>query len=160
MSHYLASMLRREDGEPWGVGSRTRLSKAAHPMGALIFVHGFKGDAWTTWLDFPGGLATAEKASDYDLFFYGYDSRQSAPTIAIELIDFLRAVAENPADAVTNSSLASGMPLRKAFSYESLVLCAHSLGAVVSRLARGRDLLAVVSRCLPAKSEVRRETHG
>ena len=80
-------------------------------------------------------IATAEKAADYDLFFYGYDSRRSASSSAIELVEFLRAVAESPADKVTNPSLASGMPLRKPFSYEALVLCAHSLGAVVSRLA-------------------------
>lgn len=76
------------------------------------------------------------EVAGYDLFYYGYDTREQAPFSALELIRFLQAIAEDPAVQVVNPSLATGLPQRpRGFRYQHIVIAAHSLGAVVSRLA-------------------------
>ena len=38
---------------------------------AVLFIHGFHGDATKTWTDFQNLLPASPKCSGRDLFFYG-----------------------------------------------------------------------------------------
>jgi len=40
----------------------------------IVFVHGFKGAAIATWVDFPGQLTLHRPTQGYDMVFFGYDS--------------------------------------------------------------------------------------
>jgi len=117
---------------PDGIGSRA--SWSVHPKGkAIVFVHGFKGSALGTWLEFPRLLQQMKEFAGCDLIFYGYDgARMRATNSAYWLRVFLKEVVENPSK-LANQTLWVPRPLN--FSYDAVVICAHSLGAVVSRQA-------------------------
>ena len=78
MNHRLSPLLRDANRKPRGQGSRGRFAAIEEPRGAVIFVHGFKGSAIDTWLDFPFALERESRVEDYDLLFYGYDTREQA----------------------------------------------------------------------------------
>ena len=40
---------------------------------AVLFIHGFSGDALGTWSDFPVLMPGRASCAGRDLFFYGYD---------------------------------------------------------------------------------------
>lgn len=135
-THYITTSLRRKDGTVWGVDSRARW--ATEPTGAcLLFVHGFGGNSIGTWLEFPRFFPMEEAAGGIDLIFFGYDSKyETTARSASRLLELLRAIHTSPAPAVVNPSLPTGVPPRSTtFRYDRVVICAHSLGAVVSRLA-------------------------
>jgi hypothetical protein len=134
MNHHASTLLRRSDREPWGHGSRGRFSLRVRPRGVVLFVHGFRGSAIDTWLAFPFSLPREPKVADFDLLYYGYDTREQAGYSADKLRELLCLVAEDPA-ALVNPSLPHGVRSREPHAYEHIVIAAHSLGAVVSRLA-------------------------
>ena len=119
---------------PFGKKSRVRL--AEHGRRALIFVHGFGGNATGTWDLFSSLLPEEPLCAGNDLFFYGYESlRQSAAYSAAELRDWLYGILTAPA-SVVNALLPPSIPRRlDTFSYERVTISAHSLGAVVMRRA-------------------------
>jgi pimeloyl-ACP methyl ester carboxylesterase len=107
------------------------LSPATH---LVIFVHGFGGGAINTWPDFPLLLAENPSLPSFDYFFYGYDARtQQASNSGLELSEWLRMFLKEPA-AYINKSIPKTYE-RAPFSYERIVIVAHSLGAVVVRIA-------------------------
>jgi hypothetical protein len=137
-AHFLTTALRDRRGDTWGYQSRAQLAATTRPRGAIVFVHGFKPwhDAVDTWMNFPTELGRHPRTAGYDLYFFGHDARYSAATSAIQFREFLKALAENPAAEVMNPSLASGLALRApATAYRHIVICAHSLGSIVVRLA-------------------------
>lgn len=119
---------------PTGKKSRARL--AEHGRRALIFVHGFGGDATGTWDLFSSLLPDEPLYSSHDLFFYGYESlRQSAAYSAANLLDWLRRILTRPSEVV-NALLPPSAPKRPdSFVYERVTIGAHSMGAVVTRRA-------------------------
>ncbi len=136
MNHHSSRLLRRPTGAVWGDRSRCRLSVSVKPVGAIVFVHGFRGSAIDTWLQFPFSLPREPKVAAYDLLYYGYDTRQQAAFSATKLQEFIFAVADDPAADLVNPSLERDAEHRDpAFRYDHIVIAAHSLGAVVSRLA-------------------------
>jgi pimeloyl-ACP methyl ester carboxylesterase len=116
-------------------GEHSEALWAVRPTGkALLFVHGFGGSAVTTWLDFPSLLQQSSSFSGHDLIFYGYDGlRTRARPSADLLIRFLDALFSDPAGLVTTSLPRVNRPPK--FTYKRVVIVAHSLGAVVSRIA-------------------------
>ncbi len=120
---------------------------------AVVFVHGFGGDPVDTWVDFPTVLRGAAKLADCDLLFYGYDGLTTqANNSAAKFHDFLDRYLSNPA-AVINTRHPVNVA-RPPFSYRTVVIAAHSLGAVVTRRAllrahRARDRSAAASPWLP-----------
>jgi pimeloyl-ACP methyl ester carboxylesterase len=102
---------------------------------AVLFIHGFTGDAINTWSDFHLLLPECSKCSGRDLFFYGYDGLRadmnSSASIFRGFLDRLFGV--------TQQFLAENLPASAqrpaSFEYEELVIVAHSLGAVVARRA-------------------------
>lgn len=121
--------------QPLRFGRRSEVHWALVPKGkALLFVHGFGGSATKTWVQFPSLLQAEPSCSGHDHIFFGYDSlRRRARPSADELITFLDALFHDPIGLV-NETL--GRTVRKRpFRYTHVTLVAHSLGALVSRLA-------------------------
>ena len=105
----------------------------------VVFVHGYGGDAVRTWSMFDVLLQDEMALQGADLVFYGYDARWSELIASTGIFyEFLTAVAEAPSDLL-NPSLSAAHARVPAFRYQRLVICAHSLGAV---LARGALLTA------------------
>jgi hypothetical protein len=102
----------------------------------FVFVHGFRGRAVETWLQFPTLLVEQKKCQTADLIFYGYDgARKRAVNSATGFYKLLDQLGHNPAILV-NSTLAPSVSQRDpAFSYNRIVIAAHSLGAIVARFA-------------------------
>ena len=117
-------------------GQKTFAYWALAPKGhALIFVHGFGGKSVATWEEFPRLLRKQEPLSGHDLIFFGYDSkRQRAYPSALELKDFLNGFLSAPA-VVANRYLDESRARAPDFQYSHVTIVAHSLGAVVVRLA-------------------------
>ena len=118
------------------VGKKSRARVAEQGRRALIFVHGFGGKATGTWDLFSSLLPEEPLFAGHDLFFYGYESlRQSAAYSAAELRDWLKGILTAPA-SVVNALFPPSVPRRPGtFSYERVTICAHSMGAVVTRRA-------------------------
>jgi pimeloyl-ACP methyl ester carboxylesterase len=122
-------------GKKLPFGTKSEVQWALRPNGkALIFVHGFGGGAVTTWVQFPSLLQSERGCSGYDHFFYGYDGlRKRARPSADDLIRFLDRLFADPAGLFSETIATSTRPAN--FHYDDIVLIAHSLGAVVCRLA-------------------------
>jgi pimeloyl-ACP methyl ester carboxylesterase len=102
---------------------------------ALLFIHGFSGDAITTWSDFHELLPGCPKCAGHDLYFYGYDGLRADMTASASIFrGFLDRLLAN-----TKLFLADNLPPSAKrgdeFAYDELVIVAHSLGAVISRRA-------------------------
>jgi alpha-beta hydrolase superfamily lysophospholipase len=144
-THSISAPLVDAHGRPWGHrDSRVRFAAAHNPKGALVFVHGFWGKAESTWAGFPelltSGSSAVAKAADYDLYFFAYDSKISAIASATLFGEFIKQLASVPAKEAINPSLGSfGPETRKdrwadsKFEYQRIIICGHSLGALVVR---------------------------
>jgi hypothetical protein len=102
---------------------------------AVLFIHGFSGDAITTWSNFHELLQECPKCSGRDLFFYGYDGLRAEMNASASIFrGFLDRLFGS-----TNTFLKSNLPPSaqrpEDFGYDELVIAAHSLGAVISRRA-------------------------
>ena len=101
------------------------------PKDLIVFIHGFHGDALDSWKDFPEMIVTHPKFKNADVVFWGYDSlKGQAGNIKIK---FFKAL-----DFLSDPSSIASYPDRKmaaGFSYDRIIIVAHSLGAVVTRLA-------------------------
>lgn len=137
MGHYLPTDLCDQHKNVWGVQSRAILSDDPAVRACIVFVHGFGGHAVQTWLDFPALLPEEGQCAQYDVLFFGYDGLfDTADFSAANLRDFLSALLNAPATKVLNPSRPQGAAERVAtFQYDRIILCAHSLGAVVTRRA-------------------------
>jgi pimeloyl-ACP methyl ester carboxylesterase len=100
-----------------------------------VFVHGFGGSAVTTWKEFPDLLPRQAGCAGWDFVFYGYDGLYTQANISAQLLHgFLHKLGTKPAQVI-NPTLDPSCHRAAAFSYDSILLVAHSLGAVVTRLA-------------------------
>lgn len=94
---------------------------------ALVFVHGFLGDAATTWQKFPGLLQQEPKLDGWDVLSLGY-----ATNLRLDLAGIWSA--DPPIDRVSKllgTHIISG-ELRR---YESLGILAHSMGGLAVQRA-------------------------
>lgn len=102
---------------------------------ALIFIHGFSGEAIKTWADFHELLPGCPECAGRDIYFYGYDGLYADVNSSAAIFrGFLDRVLGS-----TASLLAANLPPAAErdprFAYDDLVIVAHSLGAVISRRA-------------------------
>ena len=102
------------------------------PNSLVIFIHGLGGTATGTWDDFSFIIRTNNEFDDTDVIFYGYDSlKGQANNNAVQFYRFLTQVCENhPNNLGYNRNY-----LENNFSYDKIIIVAHSLGAVVTRRA-------------------------
>lgn len=102
---------------------------------AVLFIHGFSGDAITSWSDFHELLPACPKCTGRDLFFYGYDGLRAEMNASASIF---RAFLDRLFGA-TKAFLVDNLPpsAQRAddFGYDELIIVAHSLGAVISRRA-------------------------
>ncbi|MFN3753694.1 esterase/lipase family protein [Flavobacterium sp.] len=100
------------------------------PKKLIVFVHGFNGSATKTWLNFPSLIINHEKCKEADIIFYGYDSlRQQSNNMKLELYNMLDKI-----NAYTGFYFYNRKSSIK-HEYDEIILVAHSLGAIVCRLA-------------------------
>ena len=102
---------------------------------AVLFIHGFSGDAVNTWSDFHLLMPQSDKCAGYDLFFYGYDGLRADMIASASLFrDFLDRLFAN-ASQTANDNLPPAAQRKADFGYDELVIVGHSLGAVLTRRA-------------------------
>lgn len=122
---------RHSLGAICGLDRTCRAHWSFKPTGKLLFfVHGFGGDATSTWGKFPQFLLDDDRWEGWDLFFYGYDSRRIRAGISATLLGSqARNVIEQPEYAN------AWLPTKRAadFQYNEIWFVTHSLGAVVGR---------------------------
>ena len=123
---------------------------ATRPKGtAIVFVHGFNGEAVGTWSLFERFLPQDPRCAGCDLVFFQYDSVYTNCAIsASELHTLLTRLSTDRATLVDETLGSSGRPPRPV-KYKRVLLIAHSMGAVVARKAllrmyrnRNKDLWA------------------
>jgi hypothetical protein len=101
----------------------------------VIFVHGFNGAATGTWMQFPDRIMTNPIFAGSDVVYYGYDGVfQQAQDSGGQFYLFANQLIANPL-AVVPEKIRPFLNRPPAFSYDRITLVAHSLGAVVVRLA-------------------------
>jgi triacylglycerol esterase/lipase EstA (alpha/beta hydrolase family) len=114
---------------------------------ALVFVHGFAGNASTTWVDFQSQVDAVEHEDAFercDLYFFGYNStgrtvEQSAERLGQFIEDVVAGVSADTfrlwLPRTSNWSRVAKPALLDRFNrrYERIILIAHSLGGVVAR---------------------------
>lgn len=102
---------------------------------AIVFVHGFNGEAVGTWSQFERYLPQSPRCIGSDLIFFQYDSlyRQCATSAAAlhTLITQLCADRQGLIHQTLGFQGIGAQPL----AYQKIVLVAHSTGAVVARKA-------------------------
>jgi pimeloyl-ACP methyl ester carboxylesterase/tetratricopeptide (TPR) repeat protein len=110
--------------------------------GAVVFVHGFTGEAVDTWEGFPDMLTADPELTDYSFCFWGYPSRLDLSHV------FLKYFWENDPDIHTIGRGLRTLLQNTIGEEEKLVLVGHSMGGLViqsfilEELARGaRDLV-------------------
>jgi hypothetical protein len=124
--------------QQWAAGTSALLSFNPRTRTAIVFVHGFGGAAMTTWLNFPGLLNGNPATSACDLIFFEYDGLQTAAAESGNaLMTFLDKLFTNAAPLVNPGLQYQPITERRPqdWAYESVLIVAHSLGAVVTRSA-------------------------
>jgi len=121
---------------------------------AVLFIHGFSGDAIDTWSEFPLLLPIANRCHGHDLYFYGYDGLRADLTSSAALFrDFLDRLFSRTIELV-NTNLPPAAQRPAGFTYDQMLVVAHSLGAVITRRALldatrlGRDWAAKIQMLL------------
>lgn len=117
---------------PGYFGSKARW--AFEPRGrAILFVHGFNGTAVGTWKGFDEMLTTDPRSKGLDIVFYGYDTWTNTIRIAAhKLFALLKTLHESAGKLIVPDLLSH----RDRFAgNQSILICAHSLGGLVTRWA-------------------------
>jgi len=138
-------------GFPDFPGSYALLSDSPDTNAAVVFVHGFWGDAVDTWQEFQRLVDAPLHGKHFgraDMFFYAYPSVRHTLKVATEHFEHFvnRMLTESWGAAIdprTGASFPVDAPSRP---YDLVVLVGHSLGGVIIRNA-----IAKAANRLPAK---------
>ncbi|TAN56528.1 MAG: hypothetical protein EPN26_03710, partial [Rhodospirillales bacterium] len=87
---------------------------------AIIFVHGFSGDATKTWESFPDHLIADQRLNSWDVISVGYPSSFG--------FDLPGLWAADPDLPLLAQGLATTLSLETFRHYQALVIIAHSMG--------------------------------
>ena len=103
---------------------------------AIVFIHGFGGDAEKTWGDFPAFLARAEPLGDWDVLSIGYDSDLVATVVEATWGWLKRKFwSRQPPIGVLADDLRTRFEVKPLSTYERVVIIAHSMGGLVTQRA-------------------------
>ncbi len=116
---------------PYGTHSVAYYCKK-EPTSVVLFIHGFLGNATSTWDEFPALIRERRDFENSDVIFYGYDSEKGqASNNALKFYEFLKiALVQTPG---TINYQRRGLP--ESFQYSKIIFVAHSLGSIVLRRA-------------------------
>src|SRR5688572_1981733 len=119
---------------PVGRGTCVYWSTAQFQTSAVVFVHGFRGKALSSWGDTPDIMADDPRFEATDLFYFGYDSRgRQIPGYAHDLRVLLKGIAAWDENLLGRSVAFKNR--NASTSYDPILVVGHSLGAVVARRA-------------------------
>jgi len=115
-------------------GKDTYVNWSINPANkAVVFIHGFSGSSLATFGDFNIEFRALPEYKGYDVYFYQYDSmRSQIENNAVYFLDFLKSINEDLESIIANSGINLA---RERTPYTRIVIVAHSLGAVVTRIA-------------------------
>ena len=99
-----------------------------NPRNLIVFIHGFIGNATTTWYDFPMLVRSYPEFSDSDIVFYGYDSVTGH--VSHKSLHFYNFLVELIEKKLRINSL---IERHNEYDYEKIIFAAHSLGSIVLR---------------------------
>src|SRR5215831_8720680 len=94
---------------------------------ALVFLHGFSGDAAKTWGHFPEFVSGDQRFADWDVFSVGYTTR-----LVPDIVGIWSADAPLDRLSLQLANTASVVPLS---SYKTLAFTAHSMGGLILQRA-------------------------
>ena len=101
------------------------------PKNLVVFVHGFNGHAIKTWNTFPELIQEHNSFKESDVIFFGYDSlKTQASNMKLRLFNFIDTAVDP-----TRMEYAIQRDIPSGFAYDKIVIVAHSLGAVITRMA-------------------------
>jgi hypothetical protein len=124
-----ASIKRLADPSGWAIVLTDRA-----PRRLIVFVHGFRGKAVGSWMDFAHSHRISHWWRESDLLFAGYDSvRDTITGVAARLRRELPRFYPAPPPSALE---AGGVRVRPdAAPYQELLVIGHSLGGVIVRRA-------------------------
>jgi hypothetical protein len=106
-----------------------------HTNQLVVFIHGYGGNAITTWKMFFTLLRSDPFFYDKDIIYYGYKSKEyQAADHAGDFYEFLNDHALSSEETSFCSMALEERNFEKR-SYEKVTIVAHSLGAIVTREA-------------------------
>jgi pimeloyl-ACP methyl ester carboxylesterase len=160
-------MLHQPAQIPGFSGSYGLISSQRSTSCAIAFVHGFWGDAYSTWQDFQVLVDECSSSMplflEADLFFFQYEAAGNfvGPS-ADKLGHFIKLLFPRPPESLfsidlTQTDWGKELPFTRLFirrgpyEYKRLVLVGHSLGAVVIRqLILDLACQFAIENCVPA----------
>jgi len=115
-------------------GGHGRVYFSRVPQGeAVLFVHGFNGDAVGTWQSFPGILTREPRFASFDMYFLEYDSLWTKiEDNAADVHRFVDQLFYEPETFYGRFPILATQR-RKELRYKKLTVIAHSMGSVVWR---------------------------
>jgi pimeloyl-ACP methyl ester carboxylesterase len=137
---------------------------------AVVFAHGFLGDAYGSWVDFQTRIDRESWWARVDLYFVQYDSFGDSVSggadVLFKLVEFLEKppahwfeVPEESMPPMIRESLGRFRLRSEATNYQQLVLVGHSQGGVVLRemiLRHARSYVAQLENATSASVPVPR----
>ena len=128
-THFLPARPIRTIQQSRAVWSRVPSKKA------VVFVHGFRGNAIDTWSRFDELLPEEPKGVGFDFVFYGYDAFHSELIASVgDFREFLAKLLTCPSE-LSNPALPVQARRADDHVYQEIILVGHSLGAVLIRFA-------------------------
>lgn len=107
--------------------SLTATRQTAGNKAAIVFVHGFSGDAGGTWRDFPALLAADPSLAAWDIWLLGYSSHLTVDVLGLWSADpDIHKIGERVVADVLHGQLAG---------YGAVAFIAHSMGGLVTQRA-------------------------
>ncbi|QWD27087.1 alpha/beta hydrolase [Polynucleobacter paneuropaeus] len=94
---------------------------------AIVFIHGFGGDADKTWGQFPSLLCSEQRLQSWDIYSIGYPSNLR--------IDVPNLWSADPELKILSIELRTFLALPPFLNYKAIAIAAHSMGGLVVQRA-------------------------